>query len=46
MARVCKSFKELVSKHKLLANCVIYGTLYSGAEFTQQYIMSMKDVWF
>jgi hypothetical protein len=30
--------KRLFKKHPLVANCAVYGTLYVGAEFSQQTI--------
>ena len=34
--KVLKYWSQLFIKKPLLANCVVYGGLYSGAEFTQQ----------
>jgi len=36
MSRIFTAAKQLFIKKPLLTNCIVYGGLYSGAEFTQQ----------
>lgn len=36
MASIARAAKALFTKRPLLTNCVIYGSLYVGAEFSQQ----------
>merc|ERR1711915_39948 len=44
MYRFVSKIKTLFSKHPLAANCVTYGTLYTGSEFLQQTIIRASDV--
>lgn len=39
MSRIVTALKQLAIRKPLLANCIAYGGLYSGAEFTQQLLM-------
>lgn len=39
MSRVVSAVKQWCIRRPLLANCIAYGGLYSGAEFTQQVLM-------
>ncbi len=36
MANLIKAIRSTFAKRPLLSNCVIYGSLYAGAEFSQQ----------
>jgi Mpv17-like protein len=36
MAAVARSIKRVFAARPLASNCVVYGTLYAGAEFSQQ----------
>ena len=38
-SRIVKALKSTFEKHRLLSNCVVYGSLYAGAEFGQQTIL-------
>lgn len=36
MAAFARSIKRVFAARPLASNCVVYGTLYAGAEFSQQ----------
>ena len=42
MYRFVSNIKTLFAKHPLAANCVTYGTLYTGSEFLQQTIIRLS----
>ncbi len=39
MAGLLRSFRAAFTSRPLLSNCIVYGSLYAGAEFSQQTLM-------
>jgi hypothetical protein len=46
LSRLFHAGRELVKRRPLLANCVVYGSLYCGAELSQQTLTRTVLVWF